>query len=277
MYVSTGDATVASVVSSVVGAPLVEESAKGLGVLLIFLLHRRSFDGPVDGIVYAGVVAAGFAFTENILYFVQYQETLPQVFLSRAIIGPFAHVTFTACIGIALGYASRAGRWSWLYLAPLGWFGAVILHAVWNASAALSLYGVLYWVFEIPLFAAGIVLVLWLRNDERATIGHRLTEYAQAGWFAPYEVTMLTSLAGRRAARRWADAGGPDAAAAMREFQSAASALAYARQRSLSGRDPRARQDEAEPAGAGGPGAGGVHLPGRPLALSGSPSAWSGR
>ena len=35
--------------------------------LLIF--RRREFDGIVDGIVYAGLVAAGFAFTENILYF----------------------------------------------------------------------------------------------------------------------------------------------------------------------------------------------------------------
>ena len=33
------------------------------------MFRRREFDGVVDGVVYAGLVAAGFAFTENILYF----------------------------------------------------------------------------------------------------------------------------------------------------------------------------------------------------------------
>lgn len=250
LYVTgaTGSSLAASVLGTVVGAPLVEESAKGLGVLLIFLLRRKFFDGPVDGIVYAAVVAAGFAFTENILYFVQYSDVLSEVFLARAIQSPFAHVTFTAVIGIALGFASRtASRYSWLWLFPLGWFGAVMLHAVWNGSAALALYDVLYWLFQVPLFAAGIVLVVWLRNDEKATIGHRLTECAQAGWFAPYEIQMLTSLGGRRAARRWAASRGAGAARAMKDFQRAATSLAFTRQRALSGRyDVGARLDEQE-------------------------------
>ena len=54
---------------AVVQAPLVEETAKGIGVLLIFAFSRSHFDGPVDGLVYAATAAAGFAFTENILYF----------------------------------------------------------------------------------------------------------------------------------------------------------------------------------------------------------------
>ena len=50
-------------------APIVEEFAKGLGVFIIFVIARRAFDGPIDGIVYGGLVGAGFAFTENIQYF----------------------------------------------------------------------------------------------------------------------------------------------------------------------------------------------------------------
>ena len=243
---TTGSSLVASVLGTVVGAPLVEETAKGLGVLLIFLLRRRYFDGPVDGIVYAAVVAAGFAFTENILYFVQFSDVLTEVFIARAIQSPFAHVTFTAVIGIALGFASRsANRHAWLWLFPLGWFGAMMLHAVWNGSATLALYNILYWLFQVPLFAAGIVLVVWLRNDEKATIGHRLSEYAQAGWFAPYEIQMLTSMGGRRAARRWAAARSARAGAAMKDFQRTATTLAFTRQRALTGRyDLRTRADE---------------------------------
>ncbi|MPV37742.1 PrsW family intramembrane metalloprotease [Georgenia subflava] len=245
---TTGSAVHASVLGTVIGAPLVEETAKGVGVLLIFLLRRRYFDGPVDGIVYAAVVAAGFAFTENILYFVQFDDMLTEVFVSRAIQSPFAHVTFTALIGIALGFASRArSRYAWLWMFPVGWLAATMLHAVWNGSAVLALYDVLYWVFQVPLFAAGIVLVVWLRNDEKATIGNRLTEYARAGWFAPYEVEMLTSFQGRRAARRWAAARGARAKDAMQDFQEAATSLAYTRQRALSGRyDVGTRRDEKE-------------------------------
>ena len=54
--------------TAVFSAPLVEEAAKGLLVVLVWRLRRREFDGITDGMVYAGIVAAGFAFTENIQY-----------------------------------------------------------------------------------------------------------------------------------------------------------------------------------------------------------------
>ena len=54
--------------SSLLSAPPVEEALKGLGILVILLFRRREFDGVLDGIVYAGLVGAGFAFSENILY-----------------------------------------------------------------------------------------------------------------------------------------------------------------------------------------------------------------
>jgi RsiW-degrading membrane proteinase PrsW (M82 family) len=49
-------------------APVTEEAAKGLFVLLLVVARRRVVDGILDGIVYAGMVGIGFAFTENILY-----------------------------------------------------------------------------------------------------------------------------------------------------------------------------------------------------------------
>ncbi|KAE8762823.1 PrsW family intramembrane metalloprotease [Georgenia thermotolerans] len=247
VYAVTGSPEQAQVFGTVVGAPVVEEIAKGAGVLLIFLLRRRAVDGPVDGIVYAAVVAAGFAFTENVLYFVQYQEALTQVFVARAIYAPFAHVTFTACTGIALGLASRRSTAAWVVLFPVGLAAAMALHALWNGSAVLGASDAVYWSIQVPLFVGLILLVLWLRADERRTIARRLGEYAQAGWFTPFEVTMLSSMPGRRRARAWAATRGPGAERAMRDFQAAATSLAYTRQRALSGRyDPRARRDEQE-------------------------------
>ena len=65
------DAAAAQITTAVVVAPLVEESAKGLGVLVVFLAWRRHIDGPVDGLVYAATVATGFAVVEDILYFAE--------------------------------------------------------------------------------------------------------------------------------------------------------------------------------------------------------------
>ncbi|MBF9335877.1 PrsW family intramembrane metalloprotease [Microbacterium lacticum] len=98
---------------AVVQAPLVEEFAKGLGVFVVFVFGRRAFDGPVDGVVCGALVGAGFAFTENILYFATslieggLSETA-FTFVLRGILSPFAHVMFTAVTGYAIGRAARA-------------------------------------------------------------------------------------------------------------------------------------------------------------------------
>jgi len=112
------------VVQAVIQAPLVEEGAKGFGVLLILWAGRRYFDGPVDGLVYAATVAAGFAFSENILYFgsslAEGGESFVGTFVVRGIFSPFAHIMFTSCTGIALGIASRV-------TGPVGAFGFYLL------------------------------------------------------------------------------------------------------------------------------------------------------
>ena len=47
---------------------MTEEATKGLFLLLLLWWRRYELDGVLDGIVYAGMVGIGFAFTENILY-----------------------------------------------------------------------------------------------------------------------------------------------------------------------------------------------------------------
>ena len=49
-------------------AGILEELAKGLAVLLLFLVMRRDFDDVVDGIVYGAAVGLGFNFLESISY-----------------------------------------------------------------------------------------------------------------------------------------------------------------------------------------------------------------
>src|SRR5699024_4669870 len=53
---------------AVVQAPVVEEAMKSAGLLGLLIWGRRYISGPLDGVVYAALIAGGFAFTENILY-----------------------------------------------------------------------------------------------------------------------------------------------------------------------------------------------------------------
>ena len=103
---SGGDVTAAAVVI----APIVEETSKGLAVLLVFLYRRREFDGVIDGIVYAGMAGIGFAFTENVLYLGRALadsgvDGLAATFVLRCIFGPFAHPLFTMATGVGFGIA----------------------------------------------------------------------------------------------------------------------------------------------------------------------------
>ncbi len=229
-------------VGAVISAPVVEEAFKGVFLVGLLWLRRREFDGVVDGIVYAGLVAAGFAFTENILYFGRAFATdglvgeggsVVVVFMIRGVLSPFAHPVFTTMTGIALGLAARRRNPAGGVLLPLfGYLAAVALHALWNASAGLGLLPAFYSVIMVPLFGALIALVVWQRRREQRVVAAQLAGFASAGWIVPSEVPLLASLAGRRgwrcAVRRRA---GEQAASAVRDYQNAVTELAFLRDR----------------------------------------------
>ena len=230
----------ARLVTAVVSAPVVEEAAKGLLVLMVWWLRRREFDGIIDGMVYAGLVAAGFAFTENIQYLgLGYQEggdeALTGIFIARCLFTPFAHPMFTVLTGIGIGIAASTRSRTLRVVAPLGGYVlACLAHALWNLSALTGGAGMLtvYLVVEVPIFLAFLGLVAWARQREGRLIGRYLSPYADAGWLAPSEVQMLSTMSGRRAARAWArQTGGRRALRSMRAFQDTASELALLRLR----------------------------------------------
>ncbi|QKJ19835.1 PrsW family intramembrane metalloprotease [Microbacterium hominis] len=241
----------AEAVTAIVQAPIVEEVGKGLGVLLILATARRTFDGPVDGVVYGALIGAGFAFTENIQYFAIAlieggAADLTTTFFVRGILSPFAHVMFTSVTGFAVGLAARRGASAGGAIVPwmLGVTGAIVLHALWNGSAVLGDFFALYVTLQVPLFVLFIIGVIALRREEARLTRSRLGEYADAGWFTPQEAEMLATPAGRRAAMAWAGTLRGDRRPLMTEFIADATALAAARQRALTGRDPQAADDE---------------------------------
>ncbi|MXS74744.1 protease PrsW [Microbacterium sp. CSI-V] len=237
--------------SSVVQAPIVEEIAKGLGLLLLYVGARRWFDGPVDGIVYGALIGAGFAFTENVQYFaVSFIEggavQVSGVFFLRAVLSPFAHVMFTSLTGFAFGLAARRslGTGAAFRYALPGLAGAIVLHALWNGSATFFDFFELYATLQVPLFVLFVLGILALRREEARLTRARLGEYAAAGWFTAQEVDMLATGAGRRSSVAWARGLPGDRSAVMKTFIRDATALAAARQRALSGRDATAAGQE---------------------------------
>lgn len=232
-------------IGPVLEAPLVEETAKGLGVLILVLVRRSHFDGPVDGIVYAGTVAAGFAFTENILYFGSALISsgglgvqLGFVFVLRGLFSPFAHVLFTSAIGLGLGIAARRGGGLRITAGFGGGLVAAVLgHMFWNGGTVLASgsFFLFYFLLQVPLFALAVTGVVLLRRAEQRLTRQRLGEYAAAGWFTPQEVLMLSTRAGRHQALAWAGRFG--ARGTMKSFIREATRLALTRQQIAAGRN----------------------------------------
>jgi RsiW-degrading membrane proteinase PrsW (M82 family) len=134
----------ADIASVVIGAPLVEETFKGIAVLAVLVFARDEIEGTLDGLVYGALVGVGFAMTENILYFGQtYLEgglgDFGLLVLARAVLGGFGHPAYTAATGAAVGWArGRYGRGLARVVVPiLGWAVAVALHAAWNGGFVL--------------------------------------------------------------------------------------------------------------------------------------------
>lgn len=245
--VTVGDIGAAS---AVVQAPIVEELAKGIGVLIVFVIGRRAFDGPVDGVVYGALVGAGFAFTENIIYFATSfieggAAEASTTFFLRGILSPFAHVMFTAVTGFAVGVAARRGRAGSVAVAfAWGLAGAMLLHGLWNAAAVYGDFLVLYVTLQVPLFVLFVVGIAMLRREEMRLTRTHLGAYAAAGWFTAAEVDMLATRGGRARALAWSRGAPPARRDAMRRLIADATALAAARQRAVSGRDPHAAAEE---------------------------------
>ncbi len=238
--------------TAVVTAPVVEEAVKAAAVVAIFLFRRREFDGIVDGIVFAGMVGIGFAFTENILYFgrafLAGSEDLGVsggffavgvTFVLRGVLAPFAHPLFTTMTGIGLGIAANRRHGPLVVIAPLvGYLGAVALHATWNFASLSGLAGFLvgYVAVMVPAFAIAIAVATWSRRREGRTLAAELPAYVDAGWLAAEDVPMLASLTKRQQALSWVRGRyGEGSSQALSDFQHAATELAFLRHRAQRG------------------------------------------
>ncbi|ANZ42689.1 hypothetical protein BBK82_12510 [Lentzea guizhouensis] len=228
-----------------IGAPVVEEATKAAFLIAVYLRRRHEFDGVVDGMVYAGITAAGFAFTENIWYFGRIfaqqgfgdlEGGVVALFLLRGVLSPFAHPLFTSMTGLGVGIAASSSRASTRVIAPIvGYLAAVGLHAGWNAMTKVesgSAFINLYFLVMVPLFAGAVGIVVWQRRREQRIVAGQLAAMAQNRWIANSEVALLASLNGRRNWLRAVKRKSGDAAAkTVKNYQIAVTELAFLRHR----------------------------------------------
>ena len=231
----TGDEVQGIVFSVVVGAPVVEELLKGLGVLVIVWARRTHISSAIDGLIYAGFAACGFLVVEDFTYFVRAVLTdgdLGQLFFQRVVMGVFGHVMYTSCMGWATGWAVTRARSAaaGCGAVALGWFTGMLLHATWNGTAVLSggdeeLFYTFYMFIHIPLFLLWFLFIALAMKRERRDAAAGLMPYVAQGWIIPAEIQMVCDPRSRRAALAWASNGGPLAKKAMKQFMYALATL----------------------------------------------------
>jgi len=216
--------------STAFSAGLFEELAKGLAVLLLFLVMRNEFNGVVDGIVYGAAVGLGFNFMETIGY-MTYLDSLfgPaaagfQWYHRQVLDLFFGHAAYTALIGAGLGIARQLPeRRQQVTAIVCGWLGAIAGHFGWDAWLTFFPLGAgLQTLVQVHLrvllmngpvvIAVVVLLLLGLRIESRALL-RQLKAEADTGLGAvlPAEVQVLARPLRRFSYRLQALRSGPSA------------------------------------------------------------------
>ena len=203
--IATHSSEVAANVGAIISAPIVEESAKALILVIFFFWKKDEFDGIVDGIVYAGLAGLGFAMTENILYYGRAiqkgPEMLTAVFILRGMAAPFSHPLFTSMTGIGLGWSRQTRNGFVKFAMPiLGFMLAVLMHATWNGSAAFGGglgFFVTYFMVMGPAFIVILMVIHFSLRREGRIVREFLYPDYEKGFFDPREYERLCTIRGR--------------------------------------------------------------------------------
>ena len=198
-------------------APFVEEAAKASVLFLIAILARYRLTSKVSMIVLAGLSAAGFAFTENIIYYaraIMYSSQNISVGDAAAAVNDlvwlrgfwtcFGHPLFTMMTGIGVAVALRTRSKVVRVLAPLvGYGAAALLHMVFNSQVSLNDgmgQRILYIVVALPMVLGAVIYVVRQVLAQGKVLANRLGDYAQLGWLPASDPVVFA----RQRLRWWA-------------------------------------------------------------------------
>jgi RsiW-degrading membrane proteinase PrsW (M82 family) len=207
IYLITADEVLTDIATGAFVAPLIEEILKGFAVLIVFLFFYKEFDSVLDGIIYAGVAALGFAATENVIYLYEHGflengwDGLWFLFFVRVIFGAWDHATYTAFTGIGFAIARLNRSYAVKFIAPVGGLSiAIFIHFLHNIlSSFVEGLGGLFFVFVVDwlgwLFM--IALILWAIYRDKKWINAYLQEEVANGLITSAQFRMASSLFAR--------------------------------------------------------------------------------
>jgi RsiW-degrading membrane proteinase PrsW (M82 family) len=127
---------------------IVEETFKFLPFLLV-VLRLKEFDEKIDGIVYAAIIALGFASYENSRY-LAYMEGFEM--FGRAITSPLTHTIFSSIWGYTVGVAYMRQK-SVTAASLKGLALAAIVHGLFNFFTTSSAFRII---------SSLLILVIWI-------------------------------------------------------------------------------------------------------------------
>ena len=194
LYALTGSQGIAEFGTSSIVAPFIEETLKGLAVVIVFLRFRREFDSVMDGIVYAAITAMGFAAIENVLYIYRngflesgWSGFWVLVFIRVLLVG-WMHPFFTAFTGIGLAISRISVNTFIKFIAvPIGFSAAVFMHAFHNTFSGL-IGGVGGFIAGTAVdylgYAFMLGFIIWMIVHERNILMRHLPEEVERGYLS---------------------------------------------------------------------------------------------
>ena len=222
-------------------APVVEETLKGLGVVLIGLIAADEIDDIMDGFVYGAVCGLGFAVVEDVFYFMGVFGGRPagvlQGFFVRVVAsGLYSHVLYTGLVGMSIGYfvSRRERRSIGRRVAVVAGLSAVAVlgHFLWN-SPLLDLFpdspltGAEWAMIPVATAAKGLPLLVFVglavvlsRRRERKWLRIALASEVGSVGVSAHELATLEEPRRRReAVRDMRRRAGGSAAGLLRRLQ----------------------------------------------------------
>ena len=128
-FSSTSDGTVGGVaIFSYLVVAFSEEFSKFLG-LRLYSFNQKSFDEPLDGIVYSVMISMGFATVENVMYAIKFNDM--SVVIQRLFLSVPAHATFAVIMGYFVGKAKADPKNSFVLMLT-GLLGAMFFHGTFD-------------------------------------------------------------------------------------------------------------------------------------------------
>ena len=180
-------------------APFVEEGMKACVIFLIASIDRNRFTSRVSGAVIGGLAGAGFAYTENIIYYARVlvygsytagtgdvMAYLDQMVYMRGVVTCFGHPLFTMMTGLGIGFAVTSRSKIVRVVAPAaGYLSAAFLHMFFNWAATFIDGAVFEQLAFIVAWPAVFMVAIRLAMSSVAqgrTVQARLGDYVTMGW-----------------------------------------------------------------------------------------------